>query len=236
MNRRNDIIYEVVAALAAADGSDPGSLGYTLADYVDPTIIERLVASNTASELSFQVPGHEVTVTADAEVFIDGVEYGTGRRSPVSTSDWTVGGEQETPDQLQLQRFFTNLPCTVYQSRNEEGWPIEFISGNCHELTGYEPNAFIIGGINFGFDLIHPDDCERVDAAVDQSIENETPFSVMYRLQTANSTEKWVLEIGMPLFDGTEPLSIVGAIVDLSDVGPEQAQSVPSPGQVNPSQ
>ncbi|ELZ01084.1 PAS fold-3 domain-containing protein [Natrialba chahannaoensis JCM 10990] len=234
MSRHNEIIYEVVAALAAANGTDPGSLEYTLADYVDPTMIERVVASNTATELSFQVPGHEVTVTADAEVFIDGISYRTGRRSPISTSERSVDGNREMPDQRQLQRFFTNLPCTVYQSRNEAGWPIEFISGNCHELTGYEPNAFIIGGVNFGFDLIHPDDCDRVDAAVDAAIESESPFSVMYRLQTADGVEKNVIEIGMPLFDGSEPLSIVGAIVDLTDMNQEQAQAVSSLEQANP--
>ncbi|ADD04172.1 sensor box protein [Natrialba magadii ATCC 43099] len=235
MSRSNEIIYKVVAALAAADGTDPGSLEYTLADYVDPTMIERLVMSETTSELSFEVPGHNVTVTADSNVFVDGVKYRAGTQSRGASGEQTIASPPAPENPLQLQRFFANLPCTVYQSRNEEGWPIEFISGNCRDLTGYEPNAFVIGGVNFGFDLIHPDDCDRVGEAVDEAIETESPFSVMYRLQRADSTERWVLEIGMPLFDGTEPLSIVGAIVDLSEVNRKQGQSISSPEQANPS-
>lgn len=89
----------------------------------------------------------------------------------------------------------------MYQSRNEAGWPIEFISGNCRELTGYNINAFVVGGVNFGFDLIHPADRDGVSQAVSESIQNEEPFSIQYRILTADNKEKFVRELKIVLVE-----------------------------------
>ncbi|MFC4438072.1 MULTISPECIES: PAS domain-containing protein [Natrialbaceae] len=216
MKRSNEIIHEVVSALAEADGVTPEELEYTLAEYIDPGMIETLVSRDVTCKLTFQVPAHEVTVTAAGEVFIDGTESQNGNQPHLADSEQTALSTH--PERLRLQRFFDNLPCTVYQSRNEPGWPIEFISGNCRELTGYDPNAFVVGGVNFGFDLIDPDDRERVSETVRESVRNEEPFSLLYRIQTAENAEKWVNEIGVGLFDEKEPIPFVGAIIDVTDM------------------
>lgn len=70
------LVIEVITALARADGCDPLDLQYSLADHVDPELIKRLEAEDgTSTEVHFQVPVHEVVVTSDAEIRIDGVGY-----------------------------------------------------------------------------------------------------------------------------------------------------------------
>lgn len=216
MKNSNEIIHKVVSALAEADGTTPEELEYTLAEYIDPSMIEMLASGKMTCKLTFQVLDHEVTVMATGEVFIDGVEFRGWNHSCSEAPNQEVPSTY--PERLHPQRFFDNLPCTVYQSRNEPGWPIEFISGNCCELTGYDPNTFIIGGVNFGFDLIHPNDRERVSKTVQNSVRNEEPFSLLYRIQTAENTEKWVHEVGIGIFDEDDPIPFIGTIIDITDL------------------
>lgn len=227
MTNHNGIVYDVVSALAKAEDVPPLELDYSLADYIDPSLLETIVSREHDCELTFQVPDHEVTVTATSEISLDGTPI---HQASNVHSAFTI--DTDLMDQSKfhrLQRFFENLPCTVYQSRNEAGWPIEFISENCRELTGYDPNAFVVGGVNFGFDLIHSADRDKVSHAVSESIQNEEPFSVQYRLLTADNEEKSVRELGIALVEEeTEPIPIVGAIIDETDLTPDHWETIES--------
>ncbi len=216
MTESEHIIYDVILALAEAEGVDPQELEYSLSDFVDPELLTKTVGGRMTGELTFTVPDHEVTVTADGEIFIDRMQFEAANDSESSTLHTRQFGTE--PLRLQFQEFIDNLPCTVYQSRNEPGWPIEFISNHCRELTGYDPNAFIVGGITFGFDLIHPDDRQRVAEISQQALQNGEAFSVVYRLQTADNTEKWVLETGMGIYYRDNPTHFVGVIIDISSL------------------
>ncbi len=214
MTRSDAIIYEVILALTQAEGIDPEELPYSLSEYVEPELLIKTVSGRMNGELTFTVPDHEVTVTSDGEIYIDRMRFrevaashSTSRLPPSFGTD---------PMRLQFQEFIDRLPCTVYQSRNEPGWPIEFISNHCRELTGYEPNAFVVGGVTFGFDLIHPDDRKRVAEIAQKALRNGEVFSVVYRLLTADNSEKWVLETGTGIYYGETPTHFVGVIIDIS--------------------
>ncbi len=70
-----DVIYEIVAAIAAVEGSGatPYDLDYSLHEYVDTEAIGRLAAADSGTwELTFEVPDHEVRVGSDGEIRVDG--------------------------------------------------------------------------------------------------------------------------------------------------------------------
>lgn len=231
----NDIVYDVISAVAEAEDVAPLELDYSLADYIDPSLLETIVSKEYDCELTFQVPDHEVTVTATNEISLDGtpVQQASNVHSAFTTNTDPI----DQSEFHRLQRFFENLPCTVYQSRNEAGWPIEFISENCRELTGYDPNAFVVGGVNFGFDLIHSADRDKVSHAVSESIQNEEPFSVQYRLLTADNEEKSVRELGIALVEEEpEPIPIVGAIIDEANLTPGYWETIESASPLTHSQ
>jgi len=213
MKPSEEIIYDIVVALAEADGVSPTELDYSLSEFVDPDLVQKTVSGRMNGELTFTVPNHEVTVTSDGEILVDRMQFNRDTADYGDTENRAFGTE---PIRLQFQEFIDTLPCTVYQSRNEPGWPIEFISSHCRELTGYDPNAFIVGGITFGFDLIHPDDRQRVTETAQSALQNQEPFSVVYRIQTADNIEKWVLETGKGIYYGKKPSHFVGVIVDVS--------------------
>jgi hypothetical protein len=64
---------EIVAAVADAEGVDPTDLDFALHDHVETDGL-RLLSSHEESTwtLTFQLPDHEVTVTSDGVILVDG--------------------------------------------------------------------------------------------------------------------------------------------------------------------
>ncbi|MDZ4404526.1 PAS domain-containing protein [Prosthecobacter sp.] len=103
-----------------------------------------------------------------------------------------------------ISTLMGNLPGAAYRSQIDEKWTLEFISEGCHELTGYEPEAFAGKGEVFFGDLIHPDDRRHVHKAVEDAVAAGNRFEVTYRIRTAEGLVKWIWERGqgIPSEDG----------------------------------
>jgi hypothetical protein len=72
---RNSIVPEVIKAVAAADGVEQAEVG-TLYDYINPEILENVVEQDRGKcNLTFQFSDHQVTITNDSQIYIDGVQY-----------------------------------------------------------------------------------------------------------------------------------------------------------------
>jgi len=68
-----EIVAEVVLAVADADGVDPMELD-PLYEYIDPEILDRLADQEKGPwRFTFRFSDHQVTVTHDGEVLVDGV-------------------------------------------------------------------------------------------------------------------------------------------------------------------
>jgi hypothetical protein len=71
----NDLVTEVIKAVAAADGVEPGELEM-LHDYVDPDILLKLGAEKEGEwQFTFRYADHQVTVTHDSQILVDGVAH-----------------------------------------------------------------------------------------------------------------------------------------------------------------
>lgn len=74
MTEGTDLVIEVVNALAQADRVDPEELEYSLYEYINPDILSELSSLEQDSwEFTFEVADHEVTITGDGRLFVDGV-------------------------------------------------------------------------------------------------------------------------------------------------------------------
>lgn len=125
----------------------------------------------------------------------------------VSLSRAVVDGEnrilaivRDIDDRKQAERRFQtlidNLPGIVYRCRNEPGWPMVFVGGQCNELTGYSTEAFESGTVSWGEDVIHSDERERIQQEVEQALTADEPFEITYRIRTADGEIRWVWERG----------------------------------------
>ncbi len=99
-----------------------------------------------------------------------------------------------------LATLVANLPGVAYRRRNEPGWPMEYISDGCLELTGYPAEALMAARPDFN-DVIHPDDRERVMADVDMALAEYRSFKVEYRIIRADGEELWVWSKGRGIYN-----------------------------------
>ena len=67
------LLPDIVMAVANAKGIEPDELDISLQEYIDTDAIELLASHHGGSwTLSFELPGHNVTVTSDGLVLVDG--------------------------------------------------------------------------------------------------------------------------------------------------------------------
>jgi PAS domain S-box-containing protein len=99
-----------------------------------------------------------------------------------------------------LSTLLSNLPGVAYRRRNAPGWPMEYISQGCLELTGYSAERIMANDPCYN-DVVHPDDHDRVYAEVDAAVAERRPFRVEYRIRRADGGEIWVWSMGRGVYD-----------------------------------
>ena len=77
-------------------------------------------------------------------------------------------------------------------------------------------------------ELLHPDDRERVLAAIQAHLEQQTPqYIVQYRLQCQDESYKWILAWGKAIWDASgQPIRMVGSQQDISDRKQSEAEII----------
>jgi PAS domain S-box-containing protein len=116
-----------------------------------------------------------------------------------------------------LETLVQNLPGMVYRCANEPSWPMEFVGGECEELTGYSAHALESQDGLWGNEIIHPDDQERAWETVQESLEAERPFELTYRIVTRDDAVKEVWERGRGIYDDGDLEALEGFITDVTE-------------------
>jgi len=119
----------------------------------------------------------------------------------------------------QLDALISNLPGMVFHSKfDENNWQMDFISDGCTQLTGFDTEHFIAhSGSHYSL-LADPKAVKRIYQELDAALEKKEPFEILYRITTQTGLEKWVLEHGVGVYDGSgELLGTEGVISDVTD-------------------
>ncbi|MDD4555692.1 MAG: PAS domain-containing protein, partial [Bacteroidales bacterium] len=129
---------------------------------------------------------------------------------------------RKTADLSESKRQFTtlldNLPGMVYRCRNDRDWTMEFISDGCIELTGYKPSDLILNKTISYNDLIALDDRDRIWNEVQEGLKSHLPYTLNYKIITANHQIKWVWERAKGIFSKNGTLQhIEGFIFDVTE-------------------
>lgn len=73
MTRNRNIVAAIVDSLAAVEHRAPQELTYSLHNHIDTEALRALASMDqTTWNLTFQVPGHQVTVIGDGRIHVDG--------------------------------------------------------------------------------------------------------------------------------------------------------------------
>ena len=117
-----------------------------------------------------------------------------------------------------LETLISNLPGVVYRCRNDPGWPMEVVEGECEELTGYPAAALESGEVVWGGEIIHPEDAESMWAVVQSALESGESFEVTYRIRTRDGETRWVWERGREVDVADDARHLEGFITDVTEV------------------
>ena len=93
-----------------------------------------------------------------------------------------------------------------------------FRSARWQEIIGYADGEIDSRNSEW-IDRIHPDDRSRVQAAIQDYLDRQTPnYAAEYRLQCKDGSYKWVLARAQAVWDEAgNPLRMVGSMTDISD-------------------
>ncbi len=153
--------------------------------------------------------GHEIPLSVSLREFeIDGE-----RRFATVLRDMTDIEESRR----RLQTLISNLPGIVYRCRNDPGWPMEQVEGECESLTGHAAEALESGAVVWGEDVLHPDDRERMWEAVQEALATGEPFEVTYRIVTADGETRWMWERGRAVETDDGDTTLEGFITDITE-------------------
>jgi len=117
-----------------------------------------------------------------------------------------------------LETLISNLPGIVYRCKNDRDWSMEFISGRCLELTGYESSDFINNQVRTYNSIILKDHREGLWEKWQNVLKEKDVFVDEYIIVSADGIEKWVYEQGAGVYDTNgELLALEGFIMDITD-------------------
>jgi PAS domain S-box-containing protein len=118
----------------------------------------------------------------------------------------------------QLHSIVTHSPNAVYRCLLDADRPIVFMSDAIRLISGYPASDFIQNHVRSLPDIIHPDDRCRVEHAVESSVASGTSYVVVYRINTAKGTVRWVQENGRSIrVEETGEWVLDGSIQDITE-------------------
>ncbi len=145
---------------------------------------------------------------------------GGGKYIAVSLTDITERKNWEEvlkEERRRLKTLLASLPGMAFRIRNEEGWPVEFVSQGCVDLIGWQAEDIINNMLVSHADCVHPDDKQMVWKVMDKAFEARSSYEVEYRIIDAEGRVKWVWEQGLGVYEDDVLVAAEGFVCNITD-------------------
>lgn len=117
-----------------------------------------------------------------------------------------------------FRTLISNIPCAVYRCLNDAKWTMLHITDHIENISGYSAWDLVENRILAYYDIIYPEDREKVRASIGDGLGHSEPFILEYRISHADGSVRWVYEKGQGYFDKKGELKwIDGVIFDITD-------------------
>jgi PAS domain S-box-containing protein len=95
---------------------------------------------------------------------------------------------------------------------------MEYLSDGIYDMCGYPASDFIDNNVRSYASIIHPDDIQLVNDAVQDGVRKKQPYVIEYRVIDVDGNERWCYEKGRGVFDDDGELRwLDGAIFDTTE-------------------
>lgn len=187
--------------------------------------LENPVASVLASGTPTSLPNHTLLIPRT------GPEIPVADScAPILSADGTTIGAvlvfrdqtEEYENRRALEKSEANLKKA--QTLTKTGsWELDLLTGDLFwsdevfHIFGVDPDQFEPTYEGF-LEVIHPDDRQTVSAAYQNSLKNQTPYSIEHRVQMKDGSVKYVTEQCETIFDGNgHPCLSTGTVQDVTE-------------------
>ena len=121
-------------------------------------------------------------------------------------------------EQQSLLSLFDKGDSVLFKWKNEENWPVEYVSENIKRLTGYSKEEFINNDVIYS-QIIIREDLNKVVSEVTTAVKDYVDFfkHEPYRIRTKEGKERWVLDYSVLLKEDNEVKHFLGYIHDITD-------------------
>lgn len=102
----------------------------------------------------------------------------------------------------------------LYRCKNDKDYTMLFMEGAVPLLTGLAAETFTGPQRRSYAAMTHPDDLERVYAAVDAGLATQSNWSVDYRIVRPDGNVGWVHELGGGVWNGADLQFLEGIVID----------------------
>ncbi len=119
---------------------------------------------------------------------------------------------------VQERQIFISGTAVVFKWKNQEGWPVEYVSPNVESVLGYSVQEFLSGKVPYA-DIIPPEDIQRVANEVKGYSEKgvEKFEHIPYRIVRKDGKVIWVADYTNILRDNTGNIThYLGYIIDIT--------------------
>lgn len=139
------------------------------------------------------------------------------RRLRITERQREQAHEQLAESELRLRTLIGNIPGAVFRLRIAPNWPLEFISDEIEQLSGYPATDLLENRVRLSGSLVHPDDRPQAAAVLAAAVADMAHYLVEYRLLHRDGRVIWVQERGQVVCDaGGIAARIDGVLVDIS--------------------
>jgi PAS domain S-box-containing protein len=125
--------------------------------------------------------------------------------------------KSEAAVELRYRAMLEQIPAIIYTDSAGETNQTLYINPQIESVTGYTPEEWIANR-NLWFDIIQPEDQERVWAENIRTEETGEPYKVEYRILTREGQIKWLHDEAWLIRDATsKPLFWQGFMIDITE-------------------
>jgi len=122
-------------------------------------------------------------------------------------------------NERKLATLFKNLPGIAYKCLMDEDWTMLFMSEGSKDITGFTPEDLVEQKVTTFGDLILAEDRKYVWDTIHKAVNNQAPFTLIYRIIDREEKLHWVWERGLSILDDDrEEVTLEGFISDITEL------------------